>query len=82
MENSWIHDFPKGISAKWNANDLVQDLNSGSRYHFYDDSSYAKRILGYQYSSLIGDFKYQCVYHLEIHKETWELFPVFREVSI
>ena len=26
--NSWIHDFLKCISTKWNANSLVQDLNS------------------------------------------------------
>ena len=33
-ENSWIHTFPKGISAMWNANSIVQDLNSGHRIHF------------------------------------------------
>ena len=27
-ENNWIHTFPKGISAMWNAIRLVQDLNS------------------------------------------------------
>ena len=27
-ENKWIHTFPKGISAMWNAIILVQDLNS------------------------------------------------------
>ena len=27
-ENDWIHTFPKGISAMWNAISLVQDLNS------------------------------------------------------
>ena len=26
-ENNWIHTFPKGISAMWNAVGLVQDLN-------------------------------------------------------
>ena len=26
-KNKWIHAFPKGISAKWNPNDLIQDLN-------------------------------------------------------
>ena len=30
-ENSWMHPFPKGISAMWNANGLVQVLNSGHR---------------------------------------------------
>ena len=33
-ENNWIHTFPKGISAMWNANSLVQDLNSCRRVHF------------------------------------------------
>ena len=27
-ENSWIHTFPKGICALWNANSLVQVLKS------------------------------------------------------
>ena len=31
MQNSWMH---KGINAMWNANSFVQDLNSGSRFHF------------------------------------------------
>ena len=33
-ENNWIHTFPKGISAMWNAITLVQDLNSYRRVHF------------------------------------------------
>ena len=33
-ENRWIHPFPKGISAKWNLNSLVQSLNSGHWFHF------------------------------------------------
>ena len=33
-ENNWIHTFPKGISAMWNAMSLVQDLNSCRRVHF------------------------------------------------
>ena len=33
-ENNWIHTFPKGISAMWNAICLVQDLNSSRRVHF------------------------------------------------
>ena len=33
-ENSWIHTFPKGISAMWNATSLVEDLNSCRRIHF------------------------------------------------
>ena len=33
-ENNWIHTFPKGISAMWNAISLVQDLNSCHRVHF------------------------------------------------
>ena len=32
--NNWIHTFPKGISAMWNAISLVQDLNSCRRVHF------------------------------------------------
>ena len=34
-ENNWIHTFPKGISAMWNAISLVQDLNSCRRVHFF-----------------------------------------------
>ena len=34
MENNWIHTFPKGISAMWNAISLVQNLNSCRRVHF------------------------------------------------
>ena len=33
-ENNWIHTFPKGISAMWNAISLVQCLNSCNRVHF------------------------------------------------
>ena len=33
-ENNWIHTFPKGISAMWNAVSLVQDLNACRRVHF------------------------------------------------
>ena len=33
-ENNWIHTFPKGISAMWNAISLFQDLNSCRRVHF------------------------------------------------
>ena len=33
-ENNWIHTFPKGISATWNAIILVKDLNSCRRVHF------------------------------------------------
>ena len=33
-ENNWIYTFYKGISAMWNAVDLVQDLNSCRRVHF------------------------------------------------
>ena len=33
-ENNWIHTFPKGISAMWNAISLVEDLNSCRRVHF------------------------------------------------
>ena len=33
-ENNWIHTFPKGISAMWNAISLVLDLNSCCRVHF------------------------------------------------
>ena len=32
-ENNWIHTFPKGISAMWNAISLVQELNSYRRVH-------------------------------------------------
>ena len=30
----WIHAFSKGISAKWNANSLVQDLNLAWQVYF------------------------------------------------
>ena len=33
-ENNWIHTFPKGINAMWNAISLVQNLNSWCRFHF------------------------------------------------
>ena len=33
-ENNWIHKFPKGIRAMWNAISLVKDLNSCRRVHF------------------------------------------------
>ena len=33
-ENNWIHTFPKGISAMWNAISLIQDLNSCHCVHF------------------------------------------------
>ena len=33
-ENKWIHAFLKGISTKWNINNLVLDLNSGCQFHF------------------------------------------------
>ena len=33
-EKRWIHAFPKGISIKWNANSLVQELNLACRVHF------------------------------------------------
>ena len=33
-ENSWIHTFTKGISAMWNSNDLVQDLNLVHFVHY------------------------------------------------
>ena len=33
-ENNWIHTFPKGIRAMWNAISLVQDLNSCRRVYF------------------------------------------------
>ena len=32
-ENNWIHTFPKGISAMWNAISVVLDLNSCRRVH-------------------------------------------------
>ena len=31
---NWIHTFPKGINAMWNAISLVQDLNSCRRVYF------------------------------------------------
>ena len=34
MENNQIHVFPKYISGMWKTNNLVKDLNSGSRIHF------------------------------------------------
>ena len=33
-EDIWIHTFPKGVSAMWNANSPVQDLNSCCHVHF------------------------------------------------
>ena len=36
-ENSWIHTFPKSISAMWNANSLVLGSNSGRRVNFLYD---------------------------------------------
>ena len=32
--NRLINAFHKGIIRKWNANSLVQDLNSGCRFYF------------------------------------------------
>ena len=32
-ENRWIFALSKGISIKWNANNLIQDLNSGHQFH-------------------------------------------------
>ena len=29
-----MYTFPKGISAMWNANSLIQDLNSGLHAYF------------------------------------------------
>ena len=29
-----IYAFPKGISTKWNANNIVQNLISGHRFNF------------------------------------------------
>ena len=39
----WIPTFPKGISAKWNANHLDQDLNSGYWLHFLWQQALHKR---------------------------------------
>ena len=33
-ENKQVHTFPKCISAMWNANSLVQELNSDFCIHF------------------------------------------------
>ena len=33
-EKRWFHAFLKGFSVNWNANDLVQNLNSASWIHF------------------------------------------------
>ena len=33
MENSWIDTFSKSISAMWNVNNLIQDLNLGRCVH-------------------------------------------------
>ena len=33
-ENHWIHTFLKGISAIWNAINIIQDLNSCCHVHF------------------------------------------------
>ena len=29
-----IYSFPKGISMKWKVSSLIQDLNSGCKFHF------------------------------------------------
>ena len=34
LMNNWIHTFPMGISAMWNAISLGQDMNSCRRVHF------------------------------------------------
>ena len=34
MKNNRIHNFPNNISVMWNANSLVQDLNSGHPVNF------------------------------------------------
>ena len=36
----WIHTFPKGISAMWNAISLVQDLTRVAVFISYDDNDY------------------------------------------
>ena len=33
-EISWMHTFTKSICAMWNANSLIQDLNSGISVNF------------------------------------------------
>ena len=37
--------FSKSIDKKWNANSLIQDLNSGCQFHFYNDNHYDVRSL-------------------------------------
>ena len=41
-ENRLIHAFPKSINPKCNVNSLIQDLNSGHRFHFYEGNCYTK----------------------------------------
>ena len=38
-KNSWIHTFPQNISAMWNVNWLVQDLNLKVKLVSYDNNS-------------------------------------------
>ena len=45
-----IHTLPKGISAIWNANSLVQDLNSDRQVPFLGPQSLCHNIYKYIYS--------------------------------
>ena len=51
-ENNWIHTFPKGISAIWNAISLVEDLNSCRRVHFLHHG-HLKKIYNHGRRSLV-----------------------------
>ena len=41
-ENRWIYAHLKGISMKWNANNLIQDLNSDGWFHLLLKNYYSK----------------------------------------
>ena len=46
-DNNWIHTFPKGISAMWNAISLVQVWTRVATPISYDDNHYTTSIWNY-----------------------------------
>ena len=56
-ENSWIHTFPKGISATWNANHCDQDLNLGHRVNFIPQNQLLNKRLHCGYVDNLGLFR-------------------------
>ena len=49
-KNNWIHTFPKDISALWNANSLIRDLNSSRHVIFL--STVTTSLFMYMYLSI------------------------------